>query len=44
MDFYYLLKDWQESLSTKYGKKLLDHNKNAATDAFKTASKRAIQK
>ena len=31
-------------LSYKYSKKLLDHAKQSPTDAFKTASKRAIQK
>ena len=31
-------------LSGKYNKKLLDHAKQSATNAFKTASKRAIQK
>ena len=32
------------SLSNKYGKKLVDTTKKSATDAIKTASKRAIQK
>ena len=32
------------SISTKYGKKLVDTAKKSATDAVKTASKRAIQK
>ena len=32
------------SISNKYGKKLVDTAKNSATDAIKTASKRAIQK
>ena len=31
-------------MSGKYSEKLLDHTKQSATDAFKTASKRAIQK
>ena len=31
-------------MSGKYSKKLLDHAKQSATDAFKTASKGAIQK
>ena len=31
-------------MSNKYGKKLVDTAKNSATDAIKTASKRAIQK
>ena len=32
------------SMGNKYGKKLVDTAKKAATDAIKTASKRAIQK
>ena len=32
------------SMSNKYGKKLVDTAKKSATDAVKTASKRAIQK
>ena len=32
------------NLSGKYSQKLLDHVKQPATDPFKTASKRAIQK
>ena len=32
------------SMSNKYGKKLVDTAKRFATDAIKTASKRAIQK
>ena len=32
------------SMSNKYGKKLFDAAKKSATDAMKTASKRAIQK
>ena len=31
-------------MSGKYSQKLLDHAKQSATDVFKTASKRAIQK
>ena len=31
-------------MSGKYSQKLLDHTKQSATDAFKTASQRAIQK
>ena len=31
-------------MSGKYSQKLLDHAKQSATDAFKTASKRAIYK
>ena len=33
-----------ESLSNKYGQKLLDSTKKSTTDAIKTASRRAIQK
>ena len=33
-----------ESLSNKYGQKLLDSTKKSTTDAIKTTSKRAIQK
>ena len=33
-----------KSLSSKYGQKLPDSTKKSATDAIKTASKRAIQK
>ena len=33
-----------ESLSNKYGQKLLDSAKKSATDAIKTASKRGIKK
>ena len=32
------------SLSNKYGQKIIDTTKKSATDAIKTASKRAIQK
>ena len=32
------------SMSNKYGKKIVDTAKRSATDAIKTASKRAIQK
>ena len=32
-----------KKLSSKYSQKLLDHAKQSATDALKTASKRAIQ-
>ena len=31
-------------MSGKYSEKLLDYSKQSATDVFKTASKRAIQK
>ena len=51
MDFCLLLKIWvnigkniSKNLSGKYRQELLDHTKQSATDAFKTASKRAIQK
>ena len=37
-------KDISKVLSGKYSQKLLDHSKQYATDVFKTASKRAIQK
>ena len=33
-----------KNLSGKYSQKVLDHAKQSATDAFKTSSKRAIQK
>ena len=33
-----------KNLSSKYSQKLLDHAKQSATNALKTASKRAIQK
>ena len=33
-----------ENLSSKYSQKPLDHAKKSAADAFKTASKRPIQK
>ena len=33
-----------KNLSGKYSQKLLDHAKQSATDAFKSASKRAMQK
>ena len=35
-------KNLSKSLSGKFSQKLLDHAKQSATDAFKTASKRAI--
>ena len=51
IDFYILLKTWvkilvkeKKNLSSKYSQKLLDHAKQSTTDAFKTASKTAIQK
>ena len=50
MGFYLLLKTQLnirknicKNLSGKYRQKLLDHDKQSATDAFKTASKRVIQ-
>ena len=33
-----------KNLSGKYSQKFLDHDKQSATDAFKTSSKRAIEK
>ena len=33
----------RKSVSGKHSQKLIDHAKQSATDAFKTASKRAIQ-
>ena len=36
-------KNISQTLIGKYNKKLLDHAKQSATDAFKTASKRVIQ-
>ena len=51
MNFCLLLKIWVEilvkdnkKLSSKYSKKLIDNDKQFATDAHKTASKREIQK
>ena len=52
MDFYLLLKTYvkilvksiRNNLSHKYSENLLDHAKQIVADAFKTASKRAIQK
>ena len=32
-----------KNLNCKYSQKLLDHAKHSATDAYRTASKRAIQ-
>ena len=37
-------KNTGKNLSSKYSQNFLDHNKQYATDALKTASKRAIQK
>ena len=42
--FLSFAKNIGKSLSNKYGHKLLDGAKKSATDAIKTASKRAIQK
>ena len=45
MDFCLLLKTWVKWIwSYKYDQKILDSAKNSATDAIKTASKRAINK
>ena len=48
MGFYLLLmillKKISKYLSSKRSSKHFDHSKNVATNAFKTASKRAIQK
>ena len=51
MDFRLLLKLWvkileqkNENVSGKYSKERLHHAEQSATDAFKTASKRTIQK
>ena len=37
-------KNKNKSLNSKYSQKLLDHAKQSATDAFKTSSKKVIQK
>ena len=37
-------KNISQSLNSKYSKKILDHVEQSATDAFKTSSKRVIQK
>ena len=39
-----ICKNISKNLSSKYSQKLLDHGKQSATDALKTATKRAIQK
>ena len=39
-----ICKNINKNLSSKCSQKLLDHAKQSATDALKTASKRAIQK
>ena len=38
------VKNMSKNLSSKYSQKLVNHAKQSATDAFKTASKRATQK
>ena len=42
--FLSFAKNMGKSLSNQYGQKLRDSAKKSATDAMKTASKRAIQK
>ena len=42
--FLSFAKSMGKGLSNKYGQKLPDNTKKSATDAIKTASKRAIQK
>ena len=42
--FLSFAKSMGESLSNKYGLKIIDSAKKSKTDAIKTASKRAIQK
>ena len=37
-------KNMSKTLGGKYTQKLLDHTKQSVTDAFKTISKRAVQK
>ena len=37
-------KNISKKLSVKYSQNLIDHAKQSATDLFKTASKRAVQK
>ena len=37
-------KNVSKNVSSKYSQKPIDHAKQSATDVFKTASKRAIQK
>ena len=37
-------KNINKNFSGKYSQKLLDHAKQSATDAFETASKKAVQK
>ena len=40
----YFSKNTSKNLTSKYHQKILDHAKQSATDALKTASKRAIRK
>ena len=42
--FLSFAKNIGENIISKYSQKLVDSAKNSATDAIKTASKRAIQK
>ena len=42
--FLFFAKNISKIISTKYSQKLVDSAKTSATDAIKTASKRAIQK
>ena len=44
LSFARIMGNINKHLSSKYSQKLLDHAKQYATDAFKTASKRVIQK
>ena len=44
MDFYLFPKNIGKNISNIYSQKLVDSAKKYATDAIKTASKRAIQK
>ena len=44
MDFFLLLKIFAKNISNKYSQKLVDSVKKSATEAIKTASKRAIYK
>ena len=44
MDFYLFLKNVAKNIISKYSQKLVDIAKKSATDALKTASKRAIEK
>ena len=44
MDFCLLLKNMGKNISGKHDQKLLDHAKQSAADALKTASKKFIKK